>query len=65
MLSQNWNSQDTVSRVANILKEENISIWFDKNGDMKDSMYEKYAHEANHCIFLLYKYNFSVALLLE
>lgn len=52
MLSQNWNSQDTVSRVANILKEENISIWFDKNGDMKDSMYEKYAHEANHCIFL-------------
>jgi hypothetical protein len=42
MLSYNWNSQVIVSKIYQILKDENISIWFDIQGDMKDNIYERY-----------------------
>jgi hypothetical protein len=42
MLSYNWNSQAIVSKIYKILKDENIPIWFDIEGDMKDNIYERY-----------------------
>jgi hypothetical protein len=42
MLSYNWNSQTIVSKVYQILKDENIPIWFDIQGDMKHNIYERY-----------------------
>ncbi len=42
MLSYNWNSQAIVSKISQILKDENIPIWFDIQGDIKDNIYERY-----------------------
>jgi hypothetical protein len=42
MLSYNWNSQAIVSKIYQILKDENIPIWFDIQGDMKDNIYDRY-----------------------
>jgi hypothetical protein len=42
MLSYNWNSQAIVSKIYKILKDENIPIWFDIQGDMKDNIYDRY-----------------------
>ena len=42
MLSYNWNSQAIVSKIYHILKDENIPIWFDIQGDMKDNIYDRY-----------------------
>lgn len=41
MLSYNWNSQDIVSQVYKIIKDDNIPIWFDIQGDMKDNIYDR------------------------
>ncbi|CAF3553948.1 unnamed protein product [Rotaria sp. Silwood1] len=38
MLSYQWNSQELVKRVANMLKQMNIPIWFDVAGDMKGNI---------------------------
>lgn len=38
MLSYQWNSQKLVKQVANILKQRNIPIWFDIDGDMKGNI---------------------------
>ncbi|CAF2614779.1 unnamed protein product [Rotaria sp. Silwood2] len=38
MLSYQWNSQELVKRVADILKQRNIPIWFDIAGDMKGNI---------------------------
>ncbi|CAF0840289.1 unnamed protein product [Didymodactylos carnosus] len=43
MLSYNWNSQTIVSKIYQILKDENIPIWFDIQGDMKHNIYESMA----------------------
>lgn len=42
MLSYNWNSQDIVSQIYKILKDEHIPIWFDIQGDMKQNIYDRY-----------------------
>ncbi|CAM4788055.1 unnamed protein product [Rotaria magnacalcarata] len=38
MLSYQWNNQELVKRVANMLKQMNIPIWFDIAGDMKGNI---------------------------
>ncbi|CAF4160890.1 unnamed protein product, partial [Rotaria sordida] len=38
MLSYQWNSQKLVKRVADMLKQRNIPIWFDIAGDMKGNI---------------------------
>ena len=43
MLSYNWKSQHIVSKVYNILKYENIPVWLDIAGGIKDDIYKKYA----------------------
>ena len=42
MLSYNWNSQGIVSKIYGILKAENIPVWFDIEGGMKDNIYKRY-----------------------
>ena len=42
MLSYNWSSQVVVSQIYQILKDENIPIWFDIQGDMKNNIYDRY-----------------------
>ncbi len=38
MLSYQWNNQQLVKRVADMLKQRNIPIWFDIAGDMKGNI---------------------------
>ncbi|CAF4114034.1 unnamed protein product [Adineta steineri] len=38
MLSYEWNNQELVKRVADMLKQRNIPIWFDVAGDMKGNI---------------------------
>ncbi|CAF1131186.1 unnamed protein product [Adineta steineri] len=38
MLSYEWNNQELVKRVADMLKQRNIPIWFDIAGDMKGNI---------------------------
>ncbi|CAF3943068.1 unnamed protein product [Rotaria sp. Silwood1] len=38
MLSYQWNSQAYVKRIASMLKQKNIPIWFDIAGDMKGNI---------------------------
>lgn len=38
MLSYQWNNQELVKRIAKMLKEKHISIWFDIAGDMKGNI---------------------------
>jgi hypothetical protein len=38
MLSYQWNNQELVKRVADMLKQKNIPIWFDIAGDMKGNI---------------------------
>ena len=38
MLSYQWNNQELVKRVADVLKQKNIPIWFDIAGDMKGNI---------------------------
>jgi hypothetical protein len=38
MLSYQWNSQELVKQVADMLKKRNIPIWFDIGGDMKGNI---------------------------
>lgn len=38
MLSYQWNNQELVKRVADMLKQRNIPIWFDIAGDMKGNI---------------------------
>jgi hypothetical protein len=33
MLSYHKNNKDVVSKIARILRNEHISVWFDENGD--------------------------------
>ena len=54
MLSYNSKHEDIVSKVDQNLKEY-FPVWFDKNGDMKESMYGRYVHK-NDCI-LCFLYN--------
>ncbi len=44
MLSYNWKSQDIVKKVYDILKDE-IRVWMDIKGDMKDDMYDRYVSQ--------------------
>ncbi len=43
MLSYNWKSEKIVSKVYDILKAENIPVWFDIDSGMKDDIYKRYA----------------------
>ncbi len=43
MLSYNWKNQKIVSKVCDILKSENIPVWFDIGGGMNDDIYKRYA----------------------
>jgi len=52
MLSYNWKSQKIVSKVCDILKAENIPVWFDIQGDMKVDIYERYVSQQNKLILL-------------
>jgi hypothetical protein len=38
MLSYQWNNQEFVKRVADMLKQKNIPVWFDIAGDMKGNI---------------------------
>ena len=60
MLSYNWNSQTIVSKIYQILKDENIPIWFDIQGDMKDNIYERYRCSCFNVIIVLH-FLFSMA----
>lgn len=42
MLSYNWKSQQVVSKVYDILRAANISVWMDIKGGMKDDIYKRY-----------------------
>ncbi|CAF5096480.1 unnamed protein product, partial [Rotaria magnacalcarata] len=52
MLSYNWNSHDIVSKIYHILRKENIPVWFDANGDMKDNMYESLADGVENAVVI-------------
>ena len=45
MLSYTSTNQHIVSKIVDILKEENIPVWFDRDGDMKTDIYERYLYE--------------------
>ena len=45
MLSYTSANQHIVSKIVDILKEENIPVWFDTNGDTKTDIYERYLYE--------------------
>ena len=47
MLSYNWNSQDIVTQIYHILKDEQIPLWFDIQGDMKQNIYDRYVLHTN------------------
>jgi hypothetical protein len=42
MLSYNWNSQGIVSKIYGLLKAQNIPVWFNIEGGMKDNIYKRY-----------------------
>ncbi|CAF3871460.1 unnamed protein product [Adineta steineri] len=60
MLSYNWKSQKIVSRVYDILKAENIPVWFDVQGGMKDDIYKSMAEGVENaaivCCFMTPEY---------
>jgi len=41
MLSYNWNSKNLISQVYKILQEEQILVWLDTEGGMKDDIYDR------------------------
>lgn len=45
MLSYNWNSQNLVLAVHDILKAAGIKVWMDVNGGMQDNIYERYKYQ--------------------
>jgi hypothetical protein len=45
MLSYNWNSQDIVEKVYNILNDAGIPTWMDIHGGMKDNTYIRYSFD--------------------
>ncbi|XP_012565213.2 uncharacterized protein LOC101241070 [Hydra vulgaris] len=53
MLSYQWNNQEIVKRVANILKERNIPIWFDIAGDMKGNINAAMANGVENAALVL------------
>ncbi|CAF2143438.1 unnamed protein product [Rotaria magnacalcarata] len=59
MLSYNWKSQDIVKKVYDILKDE-IRVWMDIKGDMKDDMYDSMAEGVQNaevvCCFMTPEY---------
>ncbi|CAF4644696.1 unnamed protein product, partial [Rotaria socialis] len=65
MLSYTSINQDIVSNIVNILKGENIPVWFDGNGDMKTDMYESLANGVENavavCCFLTSDYEQSLS----
>ncbi|CAF3193849.1 unnamed protein product, partial [Rotaria socialis] len=65
MLSYTSINQDIVSKIADILKGENIPVWFDGNGDMKTDMYESLANGVENavavCCFLTSDYEQSLS----
>jgi hypothetical protein len=56
MLSYNWKSQKIVAKVCDILKLENIPVWFDIEGGMKGDIYERYASHQESLRFLEYSF---------
>ncbi|CAM4964177.1 unnamed protein product [Rotaria socialis] len=65
MLSYTSINQDIVSKIADILKGENIPVWFDSNSDMKNDMYESLANGVENaaaaCCFLTSDYEQSLS----
>ncbi|XP_065651880.1 uncharacterized protein LOC136079653 [Hydra vulgaris] len=53
MLSYQWNNQELVKRVANILKERNIPVWFDIAGDMKGNINAAMANGVENSALIL------------
>ncbi|CAM4819426.1 unnamed protein product [Rotaria magnacalcarata] len=65
MLSYTSINQDIVSKIADILKDENIPVWFDSNGDAKNDMYDSLAEGVENaaavCCFLTSDYEQSLS----
>ena len=45
MLSYTSINQEIVSKIVNILNDENIAVWFDSNSDTKTDIYERYFYQ--------------------
>ena len=45
MFSYSSNSENVVSQIYHLLQKQNIPVWFDRNGDQKDCMYERYEYK--------------------
>jgi hypothetical protein len=43
MLSYDSKAQDIVAKICEILQNEHIPVWFDKQEDMEKNMYDRYA----------------------
>ncbi|CAF4400123.1 unnamed protein product, partial [Rotaria magnacalcarata] len=65
MLSYTSSNQDIVSKIADILRDENIPVWFDSNGDMKTDIYESLTEGVENavivCCFLTSDYEQSLS----
>ena len=48
MFSYNSNNENIVSKIYHLLQKENIPVWFDRNGDQKESMYKRYDTKTLH-----------------
>ncbi|CAF4646495.1 unnamed protein product, partial [Rotaria socialis] len=65
MLSYTSINQDIVLKIADILKGENMPVWFDSNGDMKTDIYESLTNGVENavavCCFLTSNYEQSLS----
>ena len=50
MLSYNAQAEQVVAEISRILQSRDIRVWFDKRGDVRESIYDKYVHQ---CVSVL------------